>query len=181
MDLTETSVKVVVVGDPAVGKTSLLIKYSTDSFPGEYIPTVFDNYSVKRQLKVDSKPKLVQLNLWDTAGAEDYDGLRPMSYPQTDVFIICFDLTKKATLENAKNKWMPEIIDHCPNTPVILVGTKSDIRDYDPNRCATYKIGLATAKEILAKKYVECSAKTGDCIEDVFEEAAKFALITKET
>ena len=179
--MTDTSLKVVVVGDTSVGKTSLLMKYSTDSFAHEYIPTVFDNYSAKREFKIDSKPKVVQLNLWDTAGGEDYDKLRSMSYPQTDVFIICFDLTNETTLENARKKWIPEVIYHCPDTPVILVGTKSDTRDYNPKTCVAYKTGLAAAKQFKAIKYVECSAKTGDCIEDVFEEAAKYALLIKDT
>uniref|UniRef100_A0A8C2VI56 Ras-related C3 botulinum toxin substrate 1 n=1 Tax=Chinchilla lanigera TaxID=34839 RepID=A0A8C2VI56_CHILA len=109
--------KCAVMGDQAVGKTCLLISYTTNALPGEYIPTVFDSYSANVML--DGKP-------------EDYNRLCPLSYPQTDVFyvfLICFSLVSPAPFANVRAEWYPEMRHHCPNTPIILVGTKLDLRD----------------------------------------------------
>uniref|UniRef100_A0A914YBH9 Uncharacterized protein n=1 Tax=Panagrolaimus superbus TaxID=310955 RepID=A0A914YBH9_9BILA len=161
------SIKCVVVGDGAVGKTSLLLSYTTNSFPGEYIPTVFDNYSTT----ITVNEQEYGFALWDTAGQEDYDRLRPLSYPLTDCFVLCFSLVNYMSFENIKKRWLPELVHHCPNASIILVGTKKDLRD-DPERLSiSSEEGHQMAKEINAIKYFECSALTQFGLKDVFDEA----------
>ena len=175
------NIKCVVVGDGAVGKTSLLISYTTNSFPGEYVPTIFDSYATN--VLVDGKP--INLGLWDTAGQEDYDRLRPLSYPQTDVFLMCFSVISPSSFENVRTKWYPEIQHHAPGVPFILVGTKLDLRE-DRDTLArlaekrqqpvSSSDGQALAAELGAYRYIECSALTQANLKQVFDEAIRCVL-----
>jgi len=179
------NIKCVVVGDGEAGKIELLIAYTTNSYPEEYIPTVFDNYSVN--LTVDSKP--INLGLWDTAGQEDYDRLRPLSYPQTDIFLLCFSVISPSSFRNIETKWCPEIRQHAPGVSFILVGCKVSLRD-DPehiHRLAgeglepiSEESGKALAKELGARKYLECDALTQQGLKNVFHEAIRCALTPQE-
>jgi len=175
------SIKCVVVGDGAVGKTCLLISYTTNTFPGEYIPTVFDNYTAT----VSVAGRTVSLGLWDTAGQEDYDRLRPLSYPQTDVFLICFSLVSQPSFENVGSKWSPEINHHAPDTVRLLVGTKLDLREnqqtgrqYEP---INYARGSQMSKDIGAAGYFECSALTQQGLKAVFDESIRAVLFPSPT
>ncbi|XP_063296186.1 rho-related GTP-binding protein RhoJ [Pelobates fuscus] len=168
--------KCVVVGDGAVGKTCLLMSYANDAFPEQYVPTVFDHYAVT--VTVGGKQYL--LGLYDTAGQEDYDQLRPLSYPNTDVFLICFSVVNPASYHNVQEEWVSELRSRMPHVPYVLIGTQIDLRD-DPKTLArllhmkekpiTQEQGMKLAKMIGAQCYLECSALTQKGLKNVFDEA----------
>jgi len=170
------NVKCVVVGDGAVGKTSLLISYTENRFPVDYVPTVFDNFTTG--VEVDGK--LINFALWDTAGQEEYSRLRALSYPETDVFLLCFSVVSPASFDNIKTKWYPEINHNCPSAKCILVGTKIDLREdkqtlenLKGEKLPTFEMGKKLAEEIRAECYLECSALTQEGLRRVFEEAIR--------
>eukprot|EP01092_Planopodium_desertum_P013161 TRINITY_DN6280_c0_g1_i1.p1 TRINITY_DN6280_c0_g1~~TRINITY_DN6280_c0_g1_i1.p1 ORF type:complete len:187 (-),score=28.20 TRINITY_DN6280_c0_g1_i1:33-593(-) len=173
------AIKCVVVGDGAVGKTCMLMSFAKNAFPQEYIPTVFDNY--KTQIMIDEKP--YSLGLWDTAGQEEYDRLRLLCYPDTDVVLIAYSIVNPPSFENVKNRWAAELAEKCPNTPFFLVATKLDLRD-DAEEIAqlkeldqepiTTEQGEEMAKEIKACGYMECSAITQKNLAEVFHAAVLF-------
>lgn len=172
--------KLVIVGDGACGKTCLLFAFTKDEFPDKYIPTVFENYV--SDIEVDGK--LVELALWDTAGQEDYDRLRPLSYPDTDVVLMCFSVDNSDSAENISAKWVPEVQHFCPNVPFLLIATKKDLRN-DPamraykNAIVQPHSGKAIADKVCAYAYLECSAKTREGVRDVFITATRAALQKK--
>jgi len=170
-------IKCVVVGDGAVGKTCLLISYTSNAFPGEYIITVFDNYVTN--LIVDNT--MVNLQLWDTAGQENLVFYRKLAYPQTDVFIICFSLVNRNSYDNVIHQWKAEIENNTTGVPIVLVGTKSDLRDdyissNSGNEIITTEEGKNLQKQIGAQRYIECSAKTTKNMAEVFEETCRIVI-----
>ena len=88
-------IKCVLVGDFTVGKTCLLESYTTGAYKELVINMRYDNYSAK--VIVDERE--VNLEMWDTAAQEDYDRLRPLAYPQTDVFLVCFSVVDPSSFD----------------------------------------------------------------------------------
>ncbi|KAL3422046.1 Ras family protein [Phlyctema vagabunda] len=171
------SKKIVVVGDGGCGKTCLLISYSQGYFPEKYVPTVFENYITYPTHPASGKT--VELALWDTAGQEEYDRLRPLSYPETDLLFVCFAIDCPNSLENVMDKWYPEVLHFCPYTPLVLVGLKSDLRT--KRTCidllktqgltpVTQEQGMAVAQKMNAR-YMECSSKEMTGVEEIFASA----------
>ncbi|KAI8840549.1 Sec3p Rho1p complex [Chytridium lagenaria] len=176
--------KLVVVGDGACGKTCLLIVHSTGKFPEIYVPTVFENY--ESVIFVDGRT--VDMSLWDTAGQEGYDRLRPFCYPDSNVIVICFSVDSPDSLHNVKEKWISEVIHYCRDAPIILAACKIDLRtDHivaetlkaKNQNIVTTSEGRRMAKEIGAFHYVECSALENVGIREVFTSAARASLIPK--
>lgn len=188
-----------IIGDGACGKTSLLSVFTLGYFPTvahvlillsiqtlmlcqRYVPTVFENYVT--DCRVDGKS--VQLALWDTAGQEDYERLRPLAYSQAHVILVGFSVDTPDSLENVRHKWAQEAQERCPGVPIILVGLKKDLRD-DPaaqeemrkrsQKFLPSRAGEQMKEEIGARKYLECSSLTGDGVDDVFEAATRAALL----
>ncbi|XP_068669721.1 rac-like GTP-binding protein RAC2 isoform X1 [Aristolochia californica] len=189
---TSKFIKCVTVGDGAVGKTCLLISYTSNTFPTDYVPTVFDNFSAT--VVVDGQT--VNLGLWDTAGQEDYNRLRPLSYRGADAFLLAFSLISRPSFENISKKWVPELRHYAPSVPIVLVGTKLDLREDKqffmdhPGACTISTAQYSKSRLILsfnhegeelkkqtgAVAYIECSSKTQQNVKAVFDAAINVIL-----
>ncbi|CAI8508992.1 unnamed protein product [Hanseniaspora opuntiae] len=152
--------KLAIVGDGACGKTCLLMVFAKGKFPTIYVPTVFDNYVA--DVEVDGRR--VELALWDTAGQEDFDRLRPLSYPDSNVVIICVPIILVGCKVDLRND--PAIIQHLQS-----IGSEGPV---------TQQQGQEVADQIGATDYIECSAKTGFGVREVFEAATRASLMGKQ-
>lgn len=172
----EPAINCMLVGDGTVGKTSMIVSYTTNGYPTEYKQTAFDVFS--GLVQVDGTP--VRIQLMDTAGQEEFDEFRSLCYAQTDVFLLCFSVVDPTSFQNITKKWIPEIRAHNPNSPIILVGTQSDLR-HDVNVLINldhFKVkpilnsrARGLAEKIRAQDYVECSALTQKNLKEAFDMA----------
>jgi small GTP-binding protein len=177
--------KTVVVGDGAVGKTCILWCYAKNEFPTEYVPTVFDNYVVK----VQSGNQEINLQLWDTAGQEDLENIRVLSYTNTNVFLLCFAVSEPDSYYNVQTKWLRELNQYNKDPVIILVGTKVDLRgdtmtisklQDEGKKMITEEQGKQKAQQIGAVGYLECSALNNQqSVKAVFDFALKTAMKPK--
>lgn len=179
--------KLVLLGDGACGKTSLLNVFTRGYFPTVYEPTVFENYV--HDIFIDNVH--VELSLWDTAGQEEFDRLRSLSYDDTHAIMLCFSVDSPDSLENVETKWVGEIAENCPGVKLVLVALKCDLRrrddaDDDENPqpekpMIMYDEGLKVAERIRALRYLECSAMKNRGVNEAFTEAARVALSVKNS
>uniref|UniRef100_A0A1I7YBI7 Rho-related GTP-binding protein RhoU n=1 Tax=Steinernema glaseri TaxID=37863 RepID=A0A1I7YBI7_9BILA len=184
--MMKKSLKLVVVGDGACGKTSLILAQSGGPFSEDYTPTAFDDYAI--EALINGKTKI--LTVCDTAGEDDFSSLRPLSYPDTDVFILCYSVERPESIRRLRDKWIPEIKQFCPHTPMLIVGNKKDIRDEVERRHRHNRSEQAAplptlvdlqeaaecAQEFSTFNLIECSAKTREGVRKVFETAISAAM-----
>ncbi|CAL1602388.1 unnamed protein product [Knipowitschia caucasica] len=182
----ERAVSCVLVGDGAVGKTSLVVSYTTNGYPTEYVPTAFDNFTVV--VVVDGRP--VRLQLCDTAGQrwgledgdinDELERLRPLCYQNADVFLLCYSVVRPGSFHNLTQRWLPEIRLQRPHAPLLLVGTQVDLREdvqvliqlaQNQQRPVGMEEGRRLALELGAAGFWECSALTQKDLKDTFDAA----------
>ncbi|XP_033734651.1 cell division control protein 42 homolog [Pecten maximus] len=156
-------IKCVVIGDDAVGKTSMLVCYATNKFPEtQHLPSVFDNYAGN----ICISGKRYHLQLIDTLEQDPCSDVTQNVFPGTDVFVVCFSAVRPESFNNAEKKWIPIIKKQMGDTPFILVNTQTDLRKeptviQELRRCGRSPIsksdGAAMARRLGASTYIECS------------------------
>ncbi|KAL7719384.1 Rho GTPase [Entamoeba marina] len=166
--MKQQQIKMVFVGDGAVGKTCMIHTIQRGEFPEYYWGMGFD--CPQTEVVVDEKN--YNITLWDTAGQDDYDRLRPLCYPQTDIFLILFDVSNKDSFQNVKSKWFEEIKVHHEGAPYFLVGSKIDLR-FSKEDCVTLEMGIKLANEIDAAHYFEVSSLNNLHLNESIREAIR--------
>ncbi len=169
---TEMIFKIIVIGDPAVGKTSLLTNFCGDKFTYEYIPTVGVNITKEPVTIKDDMGKDITVNLmvWDIAGQQRFDVFRTMFFRGAKAAFLVFDLTRPITLTKLQD-WHEDLIRNAgKDVLTFLVGNKNDLEDL---RSIPKKDALAFAKKINALAYIETSAKTGTNVNESFTSLTK--------
>ncbi|CAF1292568.1 unnamed protein product [Adineta steineri] len=170
------TIKILCVGDGSIGKTCLLTVFATNEFPTTYEPTVFDNFACVMHRNLTTS---YNLELFDTAGQEEWEQLRRMMYANTDVFLVCYSCMQPSSFDNVEKKWMPDIRSHDPSSLVILVSLCIDLRtnnnsinpqpDVISQPMITTRQGSDLAKHLKCNAFIECSSMLRFHVREVFE------------
>ncbi|KAJ1854542.1 Vacuolar protein sorting-associated protein 21 [Coemansia sp. RSA 1822] len=175
-----TPVKVVLLGEAAVGKSSLVLRFVNDDFVENKEPTIGAAFMTQ---KVRLEDSVLKLDIWDTAGQERFHSLAPMYYRNADAAVVVYDITRASSLDKAKS-WIKELQRHAsPNIVIALVGNKLDLVDSEEveeneeevaerGRQVQAETARAYAQE-MNLLFIETSAKTGMGVVETFTEIAK--------
>eukprot|EP00047_Mylnosiga_fluctuans_P014860 m.41663 g.41663 ORF g.41663 m.41663 type:complete len:206 (+) comp5683_c0_seq3:89-706(+) len=170
VDDYDALVKVVVVGDKSVGKSSLVLRFCDDSFPTQYIATIGVDFRI-RTLVIDGKK--VKLQVWDTAGEERFKAITKSYYRGAHAAVIVYDCTDPVTFESVQ-RWLEELVPAAsPNAAIALVAAKSDI--YQASNCVDNHVGQVFAQQH-GMEWFAASAKTNAGVEQIFTQLARKCL-----
>lgn len=158
----EYAFKLILGGDGAVGKTSMVHRFVENEFAKDYKSTIGTSI-MKKECKFDALDSIVRFVLWDLAGQSQFKKVRQSYLSNAEAGILAFDVTNPMSFQNIEN-WHKEILSASPNISLILVGNKIDLED---ERLVSREDGEKTA-ENLGIPYIETSAKTGESINDAF-------------
>ncbi|XP_044147392.1 rho-related GTP-binding protein RhoH [Bufo gargarizans] len=168
------AIKCVLVGDATVGKTSLLVRFTSETFPDTYKPTVYDSTGVD----VFMDGVQISLGLWDTSGNDAFKSIWPISFQNADIVLLCFSVANHTSFLSVRNKWIAEVKQNLPHIPVLVVATQTDQRELNHLRvpCISSADGKQLAQDVRAKGYLECSALSNRGVQQVFECAVRTAV-----
>jgi len=159
-----TSIKVVLLGETAVGKSSLISRFVGDKFQTNYTTTMTGSFFTK-EVFYEKKKKKLKYEIWDTAGQEKYRALNKMFYQDAKVIILVLDITRKDTYQAILNYWYKELKENAPqNIIMALAANKSDLYEYEE---VTNDELVEYAKSINAL-YKQTSALKGSGINELF-------------
>ncbi|KAH8892258.1 transforming protein RhoA [Thozetella sp. PMI_491] len=173
--------KLIVIGEQRVGKTRLL-ELLSKGYTRHRFKNSASFFATERTFAVELDLAIIEFSMWDSQGKEDYEHLRPLLYPGTDVVLLVFDTTNRYSLNLIDKKWVSDVWHYMQGAQYILVGNKSDERDARENlmtadqSLVSHKQGEAMAKRIGAKAYVECSLSNRNSMCRVLEVAARYCV-----
>ena len=157
------NIKIALVGDCGVGKSSIALRYTKNQFINNYISTGGASYSNKI---IEKNGETLQLDIWDTAGQEKYRSLGKNFYKDAFIILLVYDITRKETFDNLKDIWYAELTQNGEEKPLLaIIGNKSD--QYENDNTVNEEEARKFANEIKAI-FQLVSAKTGDNIENLF-------------
>jgi len=162
----EIMLKLVLLGSPATGKTSLINRYVQHSFEEDYNSTLGVNIVVK-EIFLEERDTLVKLIFWDIAGQEKYDLSRQMFFQGCVGGLFVYDITRPSTLYDIEKKWLPDLKKHgSGKAPYLLIGNKNDLEEM---RAISTKEGEEFSNRLNSLEFMETSAKSGENVEKAFK------------
>ena len=146
----------------------------TGKFPEPHIPAIHDC----RELRIDTSKGRIRVDIFDTSGEDEFDGLRQLAYPNADVVLVCYSVDSMVSFERVRTKWVPEIRDNVANCSFILLGCKVDLRMavQNGNGFITALQGSRRAKELGASAFLECASINQYNIERLLGKAVEISV-----